>query len=188
VAGARGSTTLRRERIGQNPPMTDAAFSDILEANVAYAEGFHLAGLRPEAARGLGVVTCIDSRIEPLALLGLVPGDAKIVRNAGARVTEDALRSLVLAVHLLEVERIALIAHTRCKMTEATDDELRVAISESAGSSAEGWTFLTVADQVATLRSDLAVLRACPLIPAGVTLAGFVYDVDTGLLSLEATA
>src|SRR6476661_8938635 len=129
--------------------MTQPAFADILDANRAYASEFHLAGLRPEAARGLAVVTCIDSRIEPLTLLGLVPGDAKILRNAGARVTDDALRSLVLAVHLLGVERVAVIAHTRCKMTEASDAELRDEISERAGTSAAGWDFLAVGDQLA---------------------------------------
>jgi carbonic anhydrase len=166
--------------------MTDTAFTDILEANRAYAADFRLAGLRPEAARGLAVVTCIDSRIEPLTLLGLVPGDAKILRNAGARITDDALRSLVLAVHLLGVERIAVIAHTRCKMTEASDDELRTEIGTLAGASADGWTFHAVQDQGATLRTDLAIIRDCPLVPASVELGGFVYDVDTGLLRLEA--
>jgi carbonic anhydrase len=188
VATRGAPTTLVGEWIGQNPRMTDATFADILAANTAYAEEFRLAGLRPEAARGLAVVTCIDSRIEPLALLGLEPGDAKIVRNAGARVTEDALRSLVLSIHLLGVDRVALVAHTRCKMTEATDDELRVEIGERAGESAEGWSFLTVADQQETLRADLATLRACPLVPETVALAGFVYDVDTGRLTLETTA
>src|SRR4029078_2642218 len=113
--------------------MTEAPFADILRANRTYADEFHLAGLRPEAARGLAILTCMDSRIEPLALLGLVPGDAKILRNAGARVTDDALRSLVLAVHLLSVDRIAVIAHTRCAMTTATDDQLRAEITERAG-------------------------------------------------------
>src|SRR6476660_5020426 len=121
--------------------MTQPAFADILDANRAYASEFHLAGLNPEAARGLAVVTCIDSRIEPLALLGLVPGDAKILRNAGARITDDALRSLVLAVHLLGVDRIAVIAHTRCKMTEASDAELRAEITTLAGAAADDWDF-----------------------------------------------
>jgi carbonic anhydrase len=168
--------------------MTDAPFTDILEANRGYAADFHLAGLRPEAARGLGVVTCIDSRIEPLALLGLVPGDAKIIRNAGARITDDALRSLVLAVHLLGVDRVAVVAHTRCKMTEASDAELREEITNLAGASAAGWTFHAVADQRAALRSDLATIRECPLVPASVRLGGFIYDVDTGALTLEASA
>ena len=168
--------------------MSQPAFADILDANRAYASEFRLAGLRPEAKRGLAVVTCIDSRIEPLTLLGLVPGDAKIIRNAGARVTDDALRSLVLAVHLLGVDRVAVIAHTRCAMTTATDAELRTEISARAGAPADGWDFHAVGDQLATLASDLAVIRACPLVPAAVELGGFVYDVDTGLLQLETTA
>ena len=168
--------------------MTLTDFSDILAANAAYAEEFHLAGLRPEAARGLGVLTCIDSRIEPLAMLGLVPGDAKILRNAGARVTDDALRSLVLAIHLLDVERVAVIAHTRCKMTEATDEQLRDEIGALAGVPATGWHFHAVDDQRAALESDLRTLRDCPLVPAAVRLGGFVYDVDTGRLGLEVAA
>lgn len=168
--------------------MTESAFADVLDANHAYAEDFHLAGLRPNAARGLAVVTCMDSRIEPLVLLGLAPGDAKILRNAGARITDDALRSLVLAVHLLGVERVALIAHTQCKMTEATDAELRIEIGGLAGTSADGWTFLAVADQLEALRTDLARVRDCPLIPTSVALGGFVYDVHTGRLRLEVTA
>ena len=168
--------------------MTGAAFADILKANRAYAADFHLAGLRPEAARGLAVVTCIDSRIEPLTLLGLVPGDAKIIRNAGARVTDDALRSLVLAIHLLGVDRVAVIAHTRCRMAEATDAELRDEITARAGHSAAGWSFHAVGDQLTTLRTDLAAIRDCPLVPVAAELGGFVYDVDTGELRLEASA
>lgn len=168
--------------------MVEESFADILRANSVYADEFRLGGLRPEAARGLAILTCMDSRIEPLALLGLAPGDAKILRNAGARVTDDALRSLVLAVHLLGVDRVAVIAHTRCKMTEATDDELRAEIGSLAGAPADGWEFHTVRDQVATLREDLARLRACPLVPPAVELGGFVYDVDTGRLALEASA
>ncbi len=168
--------------------MSHAAFSDILTANAVYADRFHLAGLRPEAARGLGVLTCIDSRIEPLDMLGLVPGDAKILRNAGARVTDDALRSFVLAIHLLGVERVAVIAHTRCAMTEATDAELRDRIGRLAGAPATGWEFHAVGDQLATLESDVRILRDSPLVPATVVLGGFVYDVDTGRLSLEVSA
>ena len=168
--------------------MTDSPFADVLDANRSYTDTFTLAGLEPQAARGLAILTCMDSRIEPLALLGLVPGDAKILRNAGARVTDDALRSLVLAIHLLGVDRIAVVAHTRCKMTEATDAELQETITDLAGASAAGWAFHAVPDQVETLRSDLAILRDCPLVPARVVLGGFVYDVDTGELRLEVTA
>lgn len=168
--------------------MTETGFADILAANSDYADTFRLAGLSPQAARGLGVVTCIDSRIEPLAMLGLEPGDAKIIRNAGARVTDDALRSLVLAVHLLGVARIAVIQHTRCRMTEATDDEIRSEIGRRSGAPADGWAFYAIANQHDTLVQDLAVIRACPLIPESVALVGMIYDVDSGRLQIETRA
>jgi carbonic anhydrase len=153
-------------------------FDDILEANRRYASGFSLAGLDPRAAKGLGVVTCIDSRIEPLAMLGLVPGDAKILRNAGGRVSDDVLRSLALASHLLGVTRICVVQHTRCRMVGATNEEIRAAI----GPAADGRDFLPIDDQHRTLAHDVRAVRESPLIPEGVSVAGFIYDVDTGLL------
>ena len=168
--------------------MTDAGFDDILAANSEYAETFRLSGLSPQAARGLGVVTCIDSRIEPLTMLGLSPGDAKIIRNAGARVTDDALRSLVLAVHLLGVSRIAVIQHTRCRMTGATNAEISDEIGRRSGSPADGWNFRPIANQHDTLIEDLGLIRTCALMPETVALAGMIYDVDTGLLHIETSA
>jgi carbonic anhydrase len=158
------------------------AFADLLVANRAYAASFALAGLPAPAARGLGVVTCIDSRIEPLAMLGIGPGDAKIIRNAGARVTDDALRSLVLAANLLDVRRVAIVAHTDCAMAKATDDELRARIAELRGVDTTGWEFHAIPDQTMTLRVDVARVRACPLLPDELVVGGFVYDVASGLL------
>lgn len=158
-------------------------FDDLIAANRRYAEHFELAGLSPKAARGLAVLTCIDSRIEPLTMLGLAPGDAKILRNAGARVTDDVERSLVLAVHLLGVNRIALIAHTECRMAQAGDEELREEIATRSGASTVGWEPLAIDDQVATLTADVARLRACPHLPASIVIAGFLYDVQTGRLA-----
>src|SRR3954447_7273627 len=100
------------------------SFIDVLAANAEYVRTFPNAGLPAVAARGLAVVTCMDSRIEPLAALGLGPGDAKILRNAGARVTGDVLRTLVLAVALLEVERILVMPHTRCRMAGQEETEV----------------------------------------------------------------
>ncbi len=167
--------------------MTDSTFADILAANDRYAEQFCLGGLRPEAAKGLGVLTCIDSRIEPLQMLGLVPGDAKILRNAGARVTDDALRSLVLGVHFLNVQRIAVIGHTRCKMTEASNDELRAEITSHTHVPTDDWDFRPIGDQRETLLADITILRECPLVPDSVAIAALVYDVDSGRLVIEAT-
>ncbi len=157
-------------------------FDDILEANADYAESFALAGIPASPKRLLAVVTCMDSRIEPLQMLGLVPGDAKIFRNAGARITDDALRTLVLGVNLFGIDRIAIIHHTNCAMTSATDDELRAKIGGLRSVDASGWDFLTIADTDAVLRADIAKVRDCPLLPDDVEVAGFLYDVDTGRL------
>ena len=110
---------------------TKGTFTDVLAANEKYVGDFPLAGLQGRAARGLAVLTCIDSRIEPLAMLGLRPGDAKILRNAGARVTDDVLRTLVLASYLLGVDRAMVIAHTNCRMAAGSEDDVHIAIREA---------------------------------------------------------
>jgi carbonic anhydrase len=156
-------------------------FADLLAENRAYAESFRLNGLEPRAARGLGLLTCMDSRIEPLGMLGLVPGDAKILRNAGARVTPDVIRTLILAVHLLGVERILVVPHTRCG-TLGEQDAIKDAIRGNGGPGNVDLDLLTTTDQTETLRGDLELLRSSPYL-AGVDVAGAVYDVDTGLLS-----
>jgi carbonic anhydrase len=156
-------------------------FTDILEANRAYAAEFALAGLEPTAARGLAIVTCVDTRIEPLAMLGLAPGDAKILRNAGARVTDDTLRSLALVVHLLGVDRVALVQHTGCALVGTTNEELRARLG-TAASDARGWDFLPIADHEAALREDIGRIRDCSLLPAELPVAGFVYDVGSGVV------
>src|SRR6202012_2305207 len=97
-------------------------FGDVLAANGQFAQTYDHVHLEGRAARGLAIVTCMDSRIEPLAMLGLAKGDAKILRNAGARVTDDVLRTLVLAVYLLGVNRLMVIAHTDCRMAAGRED------------------------------------------------------------------
>jgi carbonic anhydrase len=157
-------------------------FDDLLEANWRYRTEFHDSGVEGKAAKGLAVLTCIDSRIDPLAMLGLRAGDAKILRNAGARVTDDALRSLVLAANLLDVVRVCVVHHTECAMVGPTDEELRATIGSARGVDASGWEFLTSTDQLATLRADVARIVACPLLPADLEVGGFVFDVHSGEL------
>jgi carbonic anhydrase len=157
-------------------------FDDLLTANRRYQAQFHDPGVAGKAAKGLAVLTCIDTRIDPLAMLGLRPGDAKIIRNAGARVTPDALRSLVLAANLLNVSRVCVVAHTNCAMVGSTDEELQARIGSLRGVDASGWEFLTTNDQLATLRADLDLIRACPLLPPDLAVGGFVFDVHTGAL------
>jgi carbonic anhydrase len=159
-----------------------SAFDDLLVANKSYAETFDLAGFDGVAHAGVAMVTCMDSRIDPLRMIGLQPGDAKILRNPGGRITEPALVALVLGVHLLQVRRVLIVPHTRCAMATSTEQELRRRVSESAGQDAT-WTHLgAVPDQEAALFEDVARVRSHPLIPDSVGVGGFLYDVDTGLL------
>ena len=153
-------------------------FDDVLSANRAYARDYSPAGLPARAARELAVLTCIDSRIEPLAMLGLRPGDAKILRNAGARVTDEALGTLVLASYLLGVSRVMVIAHTDCRMT-AGEDDIHVALREAGAQDTSGLTFHVSSDQEASVRADVRRIRASPQL-ARVEVGGFIYDLTSG--------
>ncbi len=157
-------------------------FDDLIAANKEFAATFDLSGFDGVAHAGIAIVTCMDSRIAPLQMLGLTPGDAKIFRNPGGRVTPQALEALVLGVHLLHVERILVIPHTRCAMAQSSLDELREKVGESAGQDASWQSFGVVDDQVGALRDDVRKVRAHPLIPKTVAVGGFLYDVDTGLI------
>jgi len=158
-------------------------FDDLLAANRDFAVDFDLGGFDGVAHAGLAIVTCMDSRIDPLGMVGLKPGDAKIFRNPGARVTAAALEALVLAVHLLEVDRIIVVPHTRCAVASNTEGELRARVSESAGQDASWQTFHVIEDQAQALAEDVQKVRSHPLIPNSVEVGGFIYDVDTGLLT-----
>jgi carbonic anhydrase len=157
-------------------------FDDLIAANRRFAEKFTLRGFDDVAHAGVAIVTCMDSRIDPLRMVGLEPGDAKIFRNPGGRVTEAALEALVLGVHLLRVDRILVVPHTRCAMASYTEDELRSAISASSGQDASWQSFGVIDDQLAALQEDVKILRSHPLIPDTVAIGGFLYDVDTGLI------
>jgi len=157
-------------------------FDDVLAANARYAEGFDLGGLDAVARAGLAIVTCMDSRIDPLAMAGLHAGDVKILRNAGARVTDDVLRTLVLATHLLGVDRIMVVPHTNCKMASATQEQIVEVIREGSGIDTRSLEFGVVRDQRWSLLVDVERIRHWPFLPPGVRVGGFVYDVYTGRL------
>ena len=130
-------------------------FEDVLAANEEYARQFSLGGLTGRAGKGLAVLTCMDSRIEPLQMLGLVPGEAKILRNAGARVDDGVIAALALAHERLNVTRAMVVAHTDCAAIGPDEREK------------------TLRGDIARLRSELAQIEA----------GGFVYDVETGALT-----
>lgn len=161
----------------------DDAFADLFEANERYAATDHQVAETGVARRGLAIVTCIDSRIDPLAVFGLEPGDAKILRNAGARVTDDVLRSLALAVAALGVQRIAVVQHTECKMAAASDAELLEAVAAATGRRVPDFEPLAITDQATTLEHDVVTVRNSPLIADQVVVAGLVYDLRSGRLT-----
>ena len=158
-------------------------FDDLLAANAHYVASFTDTGMAGAAAKELAVLTCIDSRIDPLKVLGLAPGDAKIIRNAGARVTDDALRSLTLAHNLLGAKRICVIAHTECAMVGTSETELRARVANAAHVDSCEIDLLPVDDQLATLAADLERIRTAPLLQNVTDLGGFVFNVRTGALT-----
>ncbi|HEY0690427.1 MAG TPA: carbonic anhydrase [Kribbella sp.] len=163
-----------------SPP---TGFEDLLAANADYAARFAYGGFDGIAHAGVGVVTCMDSRIPPLEMLGLKAGDAKVLRSAGGRVTELTMTGLVLGVQLLGVRRIMVIPHTRCAMAAMTEDELRARVEAAAGKPAGYLPLNVVPDQTEGLLRDVAAVREHPLIGDDILVGGFMYDVDNGRLT-----
>jgi len=159
------------------------SFDDLLAANADYQKSFKYSGLTGSAARGLAIVTCMDSRINPLSVIGLRSGDAKILRNAGARVTEDVLRTLVLATYLLNVDRILVMPHTDCAMARGDEAAIHKLIDEKYGVNTSSLEFKTTSDQLGALASDINRVRSYPLLRDGVVVAGAIYDVKTGTIT-----
>ena len=161
-------------------PQTDV-FADVVAANETHAAAYRTTGRPGRAAKRLALLTCMDSRIDPLAMLGLQAGDAKILRNAGARVTDDVLRTLVLASYLLDVDRVMVVAHTDCRMAGGSEDDVHKAVAEAGGPDTRSLSFLTTDDQESSVRSDVQRIRSWPYLP-GLAVGGFVYDLQSGRL------
>jgi carbonic anhydrase len=159
------------------------SFKDLFEANSEFVKNFKSQELTGQALKGLAIITCMDSRIDPLRIVGMQPGDAKILRNAGARVTEDVLRTLVLATYLLNVDRVLVMPHTDCRMASGTEDEVHAAIKERSGVDTRGIEIRTVKDQVAALNADLVRIKSFPLLPSDLAVTGAIYDVKSGKLN-----
>jgi carbonic anhydrase len=158
-------------------------FADLLKANEDYASRFTQEELTGYAKKGLAVVTCMDSRIDPLNIVGMQAGDAKILRNAGARVTEDVLRTLVLATHLLGVTRVLVMPHTDCRMASGEESDIHRQIKEASGVDTRGIEIRTVRDQNKALFEDIQRIESYPLLPSGIKVMGAIYDVKTGKIN-----
>jgi carbonic anhydrase len=157
-------------------------FSDVINANGLFVDGFQHSELTGTARKGLAIVTCMDSRISPLAVVGMQAGDAKILRNAGARVTDDVLRTLVLASYLLGVIRVLVMPHTDCRMAISDEASIHATIKDQFGVDTSSLEFRTSADQREALAEDVARIRSFPLLQKGVSVAGAIYNVSTGQL------
>jgi carbonic anhydrase len=164
-------------------PIADPShpFADVIEANQTFSATYTDPGLKAQALKGLAVLTCMDSRIDPLAVLGLSPGDAKILRNAGARVTDDVLRTLVLARYLLGVDRVMVMAHTGCRMTAQSERDVHGAIHDAGGPDTGSLSFLTTPDQRSSLISDVQKIRSYLYLPQ-IVAGAFMYHIDSGIL------
>jgi len=149
--------------------------SRLLAANEGYAAARAAVG-DANPSRHLAVVTCMDARIDVFAVLGLHLGEAHVIRNAGGRVTDDVLRSLALSAHVLGVDTVVVMQHTKCGLTGVTDGELRRVTGADFG-------FYPIDDHAAALREDVEMLAAAEYLAPIATVAGMVYDVETGRLS-----
>lgn len=124
----------------------------------------------------------MDSRIDPLRVVGMAAGDAKILRNAGARVTEDVLRTLVLASHLLNVSRVLVMPHTDCRMASGNEEQVHEAILQASGVDTRSLEIRTVTDQRAALQLDVLRIKSYPFLPKELEVIGAIYDVASGKL------
>jgi carbonic anhydrase len=146
----------------------------LLAANADYAAArANVHDARP--SQRLAVVTCMDARIDVFAALGLHLGEAHVIRNAGGRVTDDVLRSLALSSHVLGVDTVVVMQHTKCGLAKVTDEELQRLTGADVG-------FLPIDDHARALREDLDVLAKTPYLAPITKLAGMVFDVETGEL------
>jgi carbonic anhydrase len=154
------------------------AIEELLENNRAFAAGLAERHLEVEPSRRLAIVACMDSRLDVFAALGLQPGEAHVLRNAGGAITDDVIRSLAISQRRLGTREVMLIHHTDCGMEKVTDDGFRAELEETTGV-APAFAIESFADADADVRQSLRRVRHSPFVPHRDAVRGFVYDVDT---------
>lgn len=159
--------------------------NELLEANARYRADFDAADLQLRPRRQIAILTCMDSRYTAQGVLGLLLGDAHVIRNAGGRVTEDAIRSLTLSAALLGTRTCIVIHHSDCGLLGRTDEELRQRVADVSGTRAT-FGFLPFTDLDQSVRDDVAALRASPYFPPEYEVLGLTYDVRTGEIAVVA--
>jgi carbonic anhydrase len=155
----------------------------ILDAATRFQAGFTPDQLTAAPVRHLVVVTCMDARLDLFRFLGLAIGDSHILRNAGGRVTDDVIRSLVLSSHALGTREVLVIHHTGCGLHRATNEALRAQVADGSGGDASHIDFLPFDDVRASVEEDVARVRACALLPPDLVVWGAIYDVGDGSLT-----
>ncbi|HMF05361.1 MAG TPA: carbonic anhydrase [Acidimicrobiia bacterium] len=155
----------------------------LIDRNQEFVSRFRHGEKAGAPAEHLAVLTCMDARIHLTKALGLDIGDANIVRNAGGRASDDAIRSLVISTELLGASEIAVMHHTDCGMLKFTNDDLRKKLSAERGVDASGVDFLPFPDVEQSVRDDVATLEGSPLLADGIEVTGWIYDVRTGTIS-----
>lgn len=180
--------------------MSDAR-SEVLEANRRYAAAFGDKGkLAMPPARRFAILTCMDARLDPAKFAGLREGDAHVIRNAGGRASDDAIRSLVISAKLLGTREWFVIHHTDCGMETFRNETMRALLDQSTGPAefvdgqwrnkgtspgsraGEYVEWLTIQNQEQSVRDDVERIRTHPLVPGNITVSGYMYDVATGQL------
>ena len=152
----------------------------MLEANRAFAASFTQGDVPTPPARRVAILTCMDARIHPAKALGLEIGDAHIIRNAGGRASDDAIRSLIISSRLLGTTEFAVIHHTDCGMLAFTNGDLHAKLKEETGEDASAIDFLPFADLEQSVRDDVDRIVQTPFIDPSIEVSGYIYDVHTG--------
>lgn len=174
---------------------------EVLTANEAYVESFGNKGSLPlPPGRHFAILTCMDARLDPAKYAGLSEGDAHVIRNAGGRASDDAIRSLIISHKLLGTTEWFVVHHTDCGMELFTDDIMRNLLKKSlktAAVDASGWrnvteeggsgeakfiSFLTISNLAESVREDVQRIKDHPLVPSDIAVYGYIYDVKTGKL------
>jgi carbonic anhydrase len=178
-----------------------AVLHEVLSANDLYAASFGAKGeLALPPARGFAILTCMDARLDPAKYAGLSEGDAHVIRNAGGRASDDAIRSLVISYKLLGTKEWFVIHHTNCGMEFFTDEVMRGLLAnslETAALGADGFydvgtgpgsaeakyiDWLTISDNAQSVTEDVSRIRSHPLVPVSIPIYGYIYDVSNGRL------
>jgi carbonic anhydrase len=160
-----------------------SVIEEVQTANDGYARGFEKGDLSMPPGRRFAIVTCMDARIDPARVFGLEEGDAHVIRNAGGLATDDAIRSLVISHWLLGTQEFLIAGHTDCGMVTFTNEGLRTRLAEETGADASEVDFHPFPEVEERVRDSVRAVRESPLIPDGVRVSGWVYDVRTGRLN-----